>query len=66
MIITKEVRSGEETSGNPRAYTERSPRRCVRTVRLEKRLIFNIRWQDYKDIKESDASYNKVRKSRSC
>ena len=29
--IVKEVRSGEETSRNPRAYTERSPRRYVGT-----------------------------------
>ena len=34
MIIIKEVRSGEETSRNPWAYTERPPRRCVRAVRL--------------------------------
>ena len=34
MIIIKEVRSGEETSQNPWAYTERPPQRCVRAVRL--------------------------------
>ena len=34
MIIIKEVRSGEETSRNPWANTERPPRRCVRAVRL--------------------------------
>ena len=34
----EEVGSGEETSGNPPAYTERSPRGCVRTVKLVKTL----------------------------
>ena len=34
IITIKEERSGRETSGNPQAYTERPPRRCVRTVRL--------------------------------
>ena len=34
MIVKEEVRSGEETLRKPRAYTERSTRRYVRTVRL--------------------------------
>ena len=29
------------------------------------RLTFNIRWQDYKDVKESDVSYNELRKTKS-
>ena len=41
-MIIKEVRSDEETSGNPRAYTERPPQRCVRTVRLLKTLYWDI------------------------
>ena len=35
-IITRKVKSGEETSGNPRADTERSPWKYVRTIRLIK------------------------------
>ena len=35
IIMIIEVRSGEETSGNPRAYTETSAQRCVRTIRLK-------------------------------
>ena len=38
IIVKEEVRSGEETSRNPRAYTERSPRRYVRTLRPVKTL----------------------------
>ena len=34
--ITIRKVSCEETSGNPRAYTERSPQRYVRTIRLMK------------------------------
>jgi len=51
IIITREIRSGEETSRNSRAYTERSPRICVRTIRLVKTLygaVINTRWQDHK------------------
>ena len=34
IILIREVRSGEETSGNPRAYTERSPLRWLRVILL--------------------------------
>ena len=56
----EEVRSGEETSRNPRAYTERSPRRYVRTVKLVKTLHLDLLTfgGKTKDITESDVSYN--------
>ena len=40
IIVKEEVRSGGETSRNPRAYTERSPRRYVRTLRPENLMNF--------------------------
>ena len=36
IITIRKVKSGEETSGNPRADTERSPWKYVRTIRLIK------------------------------
>ena len=47
----EEVRSDEETSRNPWAYTERSPRRYVRTVRLVKTLYLNFLTYGGKTIK---------------
>ena len=45
------IRSGEETSRNPRAYTERSPWRYVRTVRLVKTLYLIFLTYSGKTIK---------------
>ena len=36
IITIRKVKSGKETSGNPRADTERSPWKSVRTIRLIK------------------------------
>ena len=49
--MKEEVRSGEETSRNSRAYTERSPRRYVRTVRLVKTLYLDFLTYGGKTIK---------------
>lgn len=38
--MMKEARSGEETSGNPKAYAKGSPRTCIETYFLTCILTF--------------------------
>ena len=42
ITIIKQVRRGEGTSGISRAYTDRTPRRCVKTVSLVKTLYWDL------------------------